>query len=115
MLFKFVSQLSVYYSCGEIIITIFFFQLFLVFTQDQIDTIKTAWKTLENSDVLAIDGILDRMQGLETMVYDPDFKFNDEYICEYRILYCFGLSNVIFILIFSYINSYARPTCNQFL
>lgn len=60
---------------------------FTELTQEQVNTLYAAWESIENSDVIAIQGIIDRINGLETMLYDPDFKFNNEYICKFSCFF----------------------------
>lgn len=58
----------------------FLWNWFTVFTQEQLDQLSDAWADMANSDTVAIQGIVDRINGLETMLYDPGFKFDTKYI-----------------------------------
>lgn len=52
----------------------------IAFTPAQLDTLSSAWTDLANSDRDTVQGMVDRINGLETFLYDPGFKYNATYI-----------------------------------
>lgn len=67
---------------------IFNIEIFLVFTQNQLNTILNVLSLSAYNDVVAIEGVLNLINNAETMVYDPSFQYTADTL---RNDYIFGM------------------------